>query len=316
LDVSAKKKTVPKFSIVIPTYNRARTVTRAVQSVLGQTFKDYDIWVIDDGSDDTETVLSAFAGFLNYRRGANAGVAAARNLGVDTASGLYIAFLDADDWWYPTKLERILEKIQEWPKAMLFYSRVDFVNEEGIKLWSPNIRDVGEQGYIPLLEGNFIVNSSVVISKECLKKVGGFDTTLSGCEDWDLWVRVARCYPIRLVPEVLVAYQYLSEGSFTSSYHSWLKSADEVVEKALRDDTNLGKEVKRRIRSSLLYIKGRICLGAEDEKLAHQEFQQAVALYPTNWRARIYLSLLKMPRIRSLLPIRVKKALRLPEAYR
>lgn len=305
----------PLFSVLIPTYNRIGTVTRAVQSVLAQTCKDYDIWVIDDGSDDTEALLKSFPGPLNYRRGPGAGVAAARNFGINIASGKYIAFLDADDWWYPPKLERVAQAIRLRQDVGLFYSKVDFVNAGGMKLWTPNIRDVKDNGYIPLLEGDFIVNSSVVVKKECLQQVGGFDTFLIGCEDWDLWIRVARSYPIRLVPEVLGAYEYLSEGSFTSRYRFWLEATDGVLAKAFAADPSLGEDAKRRIRSSAAYVKGKICLGAQDEALALREFQQAAALCPGNWRAQVYLGLLKMPWMRYLLPRRLKLALRLPEAY-
>lgn len=305
----------PLFSVIIPTYNRAQTVMRCVESVFAQTFEDYEIWVIDDGTDDTEYFLRPFKDRLHYRRGTSAGVAAARNVGIASAQGAYIAFLDADDRWYPHKLECMAQSIRLRPDVGLFYSKVDYVDAVGKKLWVPNTRDVGDDSYLALLEGNFIVNSSAVVKKECLQQVGGFDTVLSGCEDWDLWIRLARAYPIKLVPEVLTAYEYMSEGSFTSRLQFWLNAADEMLEKILDADPGLGKDVQRHIRSRLACTKGRICLNARDDVQALREFRQAVVFDLRNWRALIYLGVLLIPLVRRILPHWVKQALRLPESY-
>jgi len=305
----------PLFSVIIPTYNRAQTVLRCVESVYAQTFENYEIWIIDDGTDNTEDLLRPFADRLHYRRGPASGVAAARNAGIASAQGAYVAFLDADDRWYPRKLECVAQSIQLRPDVGLFYSKVDYVDATGKRLWVPNTRDPGDDGYIALLEGNFIVNSSVVVKKECLQQAGGFDTVLSGCEDWDLWIRLARAYPIKLIPEVLTAYEYMSEGSFTSRLEFWLNASNEMMEKALGADPSLGRGAQRRIRSRLASTKGRICLNARDDAQALREFGQAVALDLRNWRALIYLGVLTMPLVRRILPHRVKLALRLPELY-
>lgn len=303
----------PLFSVVIPTYNRAAKAVRAVRSILAQTLASYDIWVVDDGTDHTEEALRPFDGRMHYQRGPGAGVAAARNLGIASASGAYIAFLDADDWWHPHKLERTAEAIRRWPEAGLFYCRIECVSASGETLWRPRIRDVGGNGYPALLEGDFVANSAVVVKKECLERVGGFDTTLSGCEDWDLWIRVARLYPIRLVPGVLVRYEYLSEGSFTSRHRPWLEAQEAVITKALAADPALSPAGRRRIRAGSAYCKGRTCLGARDDMGALREFRQAVALHPAHWRAWLYIGVLSAPRLWRRLPRRLKRALRLPE---
>jgi glycosyltransferase involved in cell wall biosynthesis len=318
----------PLFSVIIPTYNRAHKAMRAVQSVLAQTFDDYEIWVIDDGStDDTRSVLSSLKdGRLNYVCQSNAGVAIARNTGIARARGKYIAFLDSDDRWYPTKLERIAQAIDIRPDIGLFYSRAEYVRETGTKLWTPNIRDVGDNGYRALLEGNFVAISAAVVKKRCFDIVGGFDTPV-GCEDWDMWIRISRFFPICMIDDALVIIEHLSSGSRSfsdgsrsfsdgsrSSYQYYVSVLDKVLDKAFRADPQLGMAAKRRIRAAVAYTKGRIYLWVSEDSSALQEFRRSITLNRTNWRALIYLGLLYLPWLRRLLPQSVKRALCLPEA--
>ena len=203
------------------------------------------------------------------------------------------------------------EHILKWD---WFYSGLDFVSSDGARLWSPHVREISGDGYVAVMESNFIASSATVVKRECLTGVGGFDVSLSGCEDWDLWIRVARTCPIHFVREVLVAYEYLSEGSITSGCLAWLKAIDQVAAKALEADRDLPERARQRIRSGIACSKGRICLGAHDNRLAMKEFRKAVRLRPMNWRALVYVGVLSFPLGRNLLPHRAKLALRLPEA--
>ncbi len=304
----------PRFSVIIPTYNRSEKLLRAVRSVLTQTCEDFEVLVIDDGSDGTEQALANLDPRVKYLRGSGEGVAAARNAGIARSTGDFVAFLDADDWWYPRKLERVLDTIRAHPTVGFIYSGLDFVDTHGATLWSANVRDVQGDGYVAVLEGNFISTSAAVVKRACVTNVGDFDVSLSGCEDWDLWIRVARHYPIHLVPEVLVAYEYLSEDSITSRHLAWLKAIDEVLTKALTVDRDLSKRRRRRIRSGIAWSKGRVCLGARDDALALKQFVEAVRLRPTNWRALVYVGVLLFPFLTACLPHRLKLALRLPGA--
>lgn len=306
----------PLFSVVIPTYNRAQKVLRAVQSVLAQTFEDYDIWVIDDGStDDTHSVLELVKdGRLNYLFQSNSGVAAARNIGIAHAQSRFIAFLDSDDWWYPTKLERTAQAIHLHPDVGLFYSRIEYVRETGTKLWAPNIRDVRENGYWTLLqEGDFIAMSAAVVRKACFDQVGVFDTTI-GCEDWDMWIRIARFFHIRMIDAALVVIEHLPTDS-RSSHQYWVKVHDNVLDKAFRADPRIGETLQRRACAGVAYAKGRIYLWAGEDASALQEFRRSATMNWANWRALIYLGLLYFPWLRRLLPRQIKLALRLPESY-
>ena len=305
---------MPLFSIIVPTRNRSGTVGRALESIRRQTFDDYEVIVVDDGDDGTEAIVGTFDDRVRYVRGDGRGVAAGRNLGIAMSCGDYVAFLDADDWWYPAKLARTVEAIRDAPQVGLFYSRLDFVDRNGRLLWSPTVLDVGERGYPIIVEGNFVANSTAVVNRQHLVELGGFDVSLGGCEDWDLWIRVARRAAVHLIDESLVAYEYRSEGSFTAQYVQWLESTDEVIEKSLREDPLLLPRANR-IHAAASYVKGKICLGASDEVRALEQFEMAVQFRPAYWRARIYVAVLRYPRIRRWLPTRAKLGLRLPEAY-
>ena len=305
----------PLFSVIIPTFNRAETLVRAIQSVKAQTVRDFEIIVIDDGADQTPEALVQFGDQVRYLRGAGAGVAAARNLGIKEARGAYVAFLDADDCWYPQKLARVAEAVMASPASGLFYSRIDYVTQSGEQLASPRIRCIRGNGYLELLGGDFIANSATVVKKECFDRVGTFDPGLYGCEDWDLWIRVARYYPIWCIPEALVAYEYLSFGSFSARSDLVLRGIDEVIAKSFQADPDLSPSVRKRICSSVAYVRGRVCLGARDTVLARTEFKRSLGLDWRNWRALIYVTLLALPVLQKLLPGRVKRIFRLPGVH-
>jgi GT2 family glycosyltransferase len=283
--------------------------------VLAQTCEDFEVLVIDDGSDGTEQALADLDPRVKYVRGSAEGVATARNAGIDKTTGDFVAFLDDDDWWYPRKLECLLDAFRLHPDAGLIYSGLNCVDRHGATLWPANIRGVHGDGYAAVLEGNFIANSAAVVRRACLTSVGRFDGSLSGCEDWDFWIRLARQYPMYLVPEVLVAYEYLSEGRVTSRHLVWLQAIDEVLTKALAADPDLPERRRRRIRSGIAWSKGRVCLRAGDDELALKHFLEALRLRATNWHALVYVGVLSVPFLRSVLPRRIKLALRLPEAH-
>lgn len=306
--------TAPLFSVVIPTYNCADKIGRAVQSVLDQTLSDYDIWVIDDGSTDgTRSALERVATRINYVYQPNQGVAVARNRGIERARGDYVAFLDADDWWYPPKLERVAQAIRLRPSAGLFYSQVDLVDQAGSRLWTYRSLDRGAGNYRALLEADFVMTSSVVAKATCVAHVGGFDGEVVPCEDWDLWIRIARVFAIHLIPEILVAHEHMVGGSLSSDTLRWAQAHDRVVEKVFASDAGLTGSVRQRVQSAVHYRKGKIYLAARDEPAAVQEFRQSIAHNRANWQSWLYWLVLRHPTLQRWIPRRARRALRLPE---
>lgn len=203
---------VPAVSVIIPTYNRASYVLQAIESVRRQTFSDYEIIVVDDGGfDATRKLLVQYAGerFLYLRADHNVGLAAARNLGIRAARGKFIAFLDDDDLWHPEKLFRQIETFERTPDAALLHSGYRVIGPDG------SARDVQPKArgraYRQLLAWNSIAASSVIIRTDIAPEIF-FDERLSGCADWDLWLRIARCHHIDYCAEPLVFYRLHSEN--------------------------------------------------------------------------------------------------------
>jgi glycosyltransferase involved in cell wall biosynthesis len=303
----------PLFSVIIPTYNRALKVIRAIESVLSQTFTDFDIWVIDDGStDQTGQQLEPYLNRIHYLFQKNGGAANARNLGIQQSSGKYVAFLDSDDRWYPQKLASIAAAICTQPETGLFYSQCDVANGADKKLWVDKSRAVYQNAYRSLLMGDFITASSTVVRRTCLEHVGKFDPARVPCEDWDLWLRIAREYPIYLVPKILVRFEYSNPDKLTANIQRWLNAHDQVIEGVFNRDPTLQQDFRQTIRANIAYVKGRICLEANADREALDWFNQALSLKPTLLKAQIYRTLLTMPKLRRFLPQPVLRRLRFP----
>lgn len=221
-------------SVIIPTFNRAHTLPRAIRSVFDQTYQDWELIVVDDGSeDDTVCVVRGFGDprVRCIRHEQNHGQAAARNTGIKAALGTYIAFLDSDDEWLPEKLAKEVALFEASGQGVgLVYV--------GKMIWDANgrmlsIRMPTLQGdvYEKLLAWDFIGSCSrVTLRKNILESVGGFDEKLALHDDWDLWLRVAKVSRVGFVPECLVKRHFGSaqvSGSLWRIYEAKAK----VVEK-------------------------------------------------------------------------------------
>jgi glycosyltransferase involved in cell wall biosynthesis len=198
---------MPRVSVIIPAYNAARHIQRAVDSVLQQTFKDFELLVVDDGSsDDTLAVLAGYGEALRAFPQANSGPAAARNNGLRRARGEYVAFLDADDYWRPEKLERQVSVLDERPAVGFCSTATDVVNtaDEIVGDW-PCRPEAGPFPDILFMQGAVISGSTsgVLGRRQLINGLGGFDERLRGFEDPDLWIRLAAETSYVCIPEAL-----------------------------------------------------------------------------------------------------------------
>ena len=210
-----------KISVVIPTYNYGRFIGEAIESVFAQTVLPIEVIVVDDGStDETAATIATFGNSVRYIRQENAGVCAARNLGVAESAGELISFLDADDSWDPTKLEKQLARFGSDPEIGLVHCGMrEFDTETGETV---ELRVEGQEGWVAddlLLWERPAVNvsgSSIMVSREAFEAAGGFDTKMRVGEDWDFCYRVARKFKVGFVREPLVNYR--SHGA--SAHHN------------------------------------------------------------------------------------------------
>jgi glycosyltransferase involved in cell wall biosynthesis len=262
----------PLVSIIIPTYNRAKDLKRALQSVFGQTFTNWEIVVVDNHSvDNTDSLIKSFNNqniklFKIHNEGI---ISASRNLGLKHALGEYIAFLDSDDWWLPKKLEESIKYMIQGADIVyhdLFYvtkpdQSFNWRRVRGRKLKSPIFYDL-------LVNGNALPNSSVVVRKKLLKEIKGLseDKDIVSSEDYDAWLRIARISEnFQKIPDVLGFY-WAGGGNITNPDRT-LKYIT-ALEKLYIDTTpDLG--VKGRI-FWLNYAKGRACFCLKDFKNANK----------------------------------------------
>ena len=198
---------MPRVSVIIPAYNAAAFVQRAVDSVLAQTWQDLELLVVDDGSaDDTVKLLGGYGDRLCLITQANGGPAAARNRGLHAARGEFVAMLDADDWWEPGKLAEQVALLDASPDIGFCSTATRVVNGRGTT--------VGEwpctPQCAPLTEALFINSASiagstsgVLVRRALLLEAGGFDTTLRGFEDPDLWIRLSARTSYACIPHAL-----------------------------------------------------------------------------------------------------------------
>ncbi|MGA2506575.1 MAG: glycosyltransferase family A protein [Chitinispirillaceae bacterium] len=198
----------PTVAVIIPTYNRAALVERAVRSVLGQTFRDYELVVVDDGSTDGTAELPLFKNSDPRLRclkiPENRGVSAARNAGVKATSAPWLAFLDSDDEWLPEKLEKQVRWTIEHPDMHIVQTREIWIRR-GRRVNPPKTHEKFEGDlFAASLERCMITPSSVMLRRTLFEQMGGFNESFQACEDYDLWLRVACRYRIGLIKEYLL----------------------------------------------------------------------------------------------------------------
>jgi glycosyltransferase involved in cell wall biosynthesis len=207
---------MPRISVIIPVYNGEKTIRATIETVLKQTFSDFELIVIDDGSQDaTLEIISEFRDTrIKVLSGSNRGVSVARNRGIAQASGDFIAFLDADDLWTPNKLEAQFNALQTNPQAAVAYSWTDYIDESGQFLYPGSHITLNGNVYSQLLVKNFLENgSNPLIRTHVLKTVGAFDESLSPSEDWDMWLRLAANYDFVAVPSPQILYRISSNSA-------------------------------------------------------------------------------------------------------
>ncbi len=225
---------MPKISVIIPTYNCAEYLPGAIDSVLNQSFRDFEIIIVDDGSiDNTKSVVANYIHShpdkIKYFYQSNSGVAATRNMGIRESKGDYIAFLDSDDIWLPNKLELQTKALDANPDIALVYSDTEMFdgnitirkslcrsnyhpkNSFRWKIFQAPFDDgtiIKGNIFQDLLSGNLIAVSSVMVRKECLDSVRNFDSNFKTVEDFELWLRISERYPVIFINKLTTKYRY------------------------------------------------------------------------------------------------------------
>jgi len=214
--INKNSKPKPKVSVIIPKHNRAALVIEAIDSVLAQTYKDFELIVVDDGStDNTQDALKGYADRIRYIYQENQRRSEARNTGIKAASGEYIAFLDDDDLWLPQKLEKQVTFLDAHPGIGLVHTFTDAIDITGriiekerksrLQFYKKSMK-LGYT-YEGMSRFSALFVSSLMLRSRCLKNVGLFDPPTEAYEDWDFTLRFALEYRIGIIPELLVKFR-------------------------------------------------------------------------------------------------------------
>jgi glycosyltransferase involved in cell wall biosynthesis len=274
---------MPKVSVVIPAYNAMTYLPETVESVLRQTFTDFEVLIIDDGSSDhiRQWADQQTDPRIKLISQVNQGVSVARNTGIAHAQGEYIAFLDADDLWETTKIEKQVRCLDANPALGLVHTWMVFIDKQGKS--TGRIISSHTEGNVwkQLVEKNTIACSSVMVRRCCFEVIGLFDQNLEFAEDWDMWIRIGYHYPFAVIKEPLYYYRQLS-NSLSKNCKVIEPNFQTIIEKNFKSSP-----------SELLYLKNRsygysyLCLAWKsiqtidrDYKMALKFQQQAIAYYP------------------------------------
>ncbi|NEQ66047.1 MAG: glycosyltransferase [Symploca sp. SIO2D2] len=286
------------ISVIIPAYNAQETIVETVESVLQQTFSDFEVIVVDDGSQDsTVEILSSITDSrLQVFSYPNAGACVSRNRGFAQAKGEFIAFLDADDLWTADKLEAQLAALQANHEAGVAYSWTDCIDETGKLLRRGNHLSVNGDVYASLLLSDVLENgSNPLIRREALTAVGGFDESLKGVEDWDLYLRLAVNYQFVAVPSPQVLYR-ISTNSRSSQMLRVELASLQVIDRAFTQAPATLQHLKKDSLANLYsYLTFKAVQGTPQRQqglTAARFLGKAVINNPSLLRARVVLKVL------------------------
>ncbi len=287
---------VPLVSVVIPAYNAEAFIAATLHSILNQTYSRIEVLVIDDGSQDSTPQIVETAALDDDRvrliQQPNAGVAAARNRGIEAAQGEFVAPIDADDVWYPAAIARMVECFQTAStQTGVVYTWSEDINENGQPIGGFHAATVTGDVLKTLLCHNFLGNaSSTLIRRSCLTGISAYDEQLranhaQGCEDWDLYLRLAEHHTFAVVSDFLVGYRKLST-SMSGDFSQMARSQQFMLEKIRARHPDIPGFLFRLSRSSFyLYLAQQSHLNQNSQATLHWLWQ-AVQVDPVTPFAR------------------------------
>lgn len=281
--------TVPAVAIIIPCYNAQGTLAPTLDSALAQSFRDFVIVAVNDGSqDDTLAILEQYAkrhpDKIQVISQPNRGQTVAKNVGIANSRGEFIAFLDSDDLWAPDKLEKQLTLMAARPDTGLCYTAARQIDVQGAVVGTIGVsashrgRCVNE-----LILRNNIVASSVLARRAAIERAGLFDEHLRACENWDLWIRIARDYAVEFIDEPLTSYR-VHPNNMSKNFERMFQARMYVIDKHLpQGDEDPELRERRRealFKAHLSFAKGYVEALRLDE--ARRELLAALKIRPAD----------------------------------
>lgn len=282
---------MPKISAVIPVYNHQDFIADCIQSVLNQTYKDFEIIVIDDGStDSTPEIIYGFGDKVKYVRQQNRGVAAALNTAIRHSAGEYIAWLSSDDAFMPTKLNEQINFLNKNPDIDIVYTDFYYIDSTGKIIStarSPYYEDKREF-LCNMLISNFINGCSIMFKRTCIDKVGYFDENMKYHADGDMWFRMLKHFKFGHIPKPLLRYRWHT-SNLTHNFKE-TKSFFYIYYKKIFELYNVSDFFEKGTYISNAYLK--IALILEKRRLYNMAFSYLVRAIKLNTMHRLNLKLI------------------------
>jgi glycosyltransferase involved in cell wall biosynthesis len=288
----------PTVSVIIPLYNREKLIERAIDSVLKQSYSDFELIVVDDCSTDNSAKVVQNIDdprIIYIKHDVNKGANTARNTGIKLAKGEYIAFQDSDDEWLPGKLEKQMALIVESPsKVGIVYSgfwriqdkQKTFYPYEWIKKLEGDISN-------EVLKTSFISTQTLLVKKSCFNHIGLFDETLPRLQDWDMVIRLSETYEFSYIPEGLV-YVYHTDNSITANHNIYAAAFDQIIQKHYKLFSKNKKNLSKQYCATGTYF-----FKHQDSIQAKKYFIKAISISPVNVKCILKFCLLLLKMVKS-----------------
>ena len=285
------------ISVIIPTYNSDKYICEAIDSVLSQTCKDYEIIIIDDGStDNTKNLIAENYPTVRYFYSKNKGVSSARNIGISIAQGEFIAFLDADDKWLPEKLEKQLALFENDHQVGMVFTENYYFDEHGLKEIKIFKRKLLMYGNIVrnIFLNSYVVTSTVMVRKSVFDDVGLFEEGLAIAEDDNMWMRICLKNRIELLDEPLILYR-ITEGSLSrdNSFQNLIQAVRKHIEIIMNKYQAiykcLGKSTIRQKYSQVYFMEAYLYFRQNKYRESRSGFFKSYIYYPFKLKSMLYL---------------------------
>jgi len=291
-----------EVSVIVPCYNVEPYLKRALDSVFAQTYSDFRVCAVDDGSTDgTLQVLETYADRGCFLSQPHAGPAAARNRAIQMSDSPFVAFLDADDEWLPAKLERQISLLKQDPTLGLVCSLCAIHETGSDRSFIFTTGDVPGPGRLfeQSVRDGFVRTPTVVVRRRCLEEVGLFNESLAVSEDRNLWLRIAARWRIAFLPEVLaVVHKRPGSLSTSVSVEERLRNGATALEHVRSSCPELSALEARALRIALaerFYAYGSFLLSSDAKQASRSKLASALKLHPMHWRAFAKLALSFLP---------------------
>jgi len=279
----------PLVSVIIPAYNRAEFTVQCVESVLNQTYTNIEVIVVDDGStDDTSKKLDPYKNRITYIHKENGGACSARNVGLQTAHGEYIALIDCDDLYLPDKIELSVRYLQRYPQYGMVHTNLYYVDENKRILkqggWGKN----RFKGWIKekLIVVNLISNTTVLIHRDCFEKVGLFNEDLFPPADWDMWLRICEHYPVGYIEKPLAMYRVTSNWN-VRFFERVGEEEKFVLDHFFDRNPDVSKRIKNKAYSRLHFTMAKYYVIEDNDEKTKEHLLLSMALNPLNIKVNI-----------------------------